>query len=73
MISMAQEVPDTATEEAVEAEIVVEASRGYSVYIAMPSYHIHDESYTVTVPYHMIFNYASMHARQSKGKVRYRT
>ena len=73
MVSLAQEPPDEISDEAVGAEIIVEAHRGYEVYIALPTYHIHDDSYTVTIPYHMIYNYASMHSRHAKALAKYRT
>tara|TARA_B100001113_G_C21120156_1_gene627059 strand:- start:996 stop:1655 length:660 start_codon:yes stop_codon:yes gene_type:complete len=64
----ASEVPD--------AEIVVEAHKDYEVYVAPVQYHIVDESYSVSsvsIPDHMVYNYASLHANRAKVQVRYRT
>ena len=74
MISVAEGVPnETSDTEVVDEVITVEAHKGYDVYVALPTYHIHDDSYTVTIPYHMIYNYASMHSRQAKALARYKT
>ena len=65
---IAQEVPLDVPDET----IVVEAHKDYEVYIAPVTYHIVDESYSVSVPNHMVFNYASMHSSLAKVQVRYR-
>lgn len=70
MISLAQEVPVSADSSKEIEEIIVEAHKDYQVYIAPISYHITDASYEVSVPYHMIYNYASMHANLAKVQAR---
>ena len=65
---IAQEVPLDIPDET----IVVEAHKDYEVYIAPVTYHVVDESYSVSIPNHMVFNYASMHSNLAKVQVRYR-
>lgn len=70
--AFAQE-PEVSTETPKEAEetIIVEAHRDIEVYVAPISYHIHGTDAEFVVPYNMIFNYASNHAKSAKVAVGY--
>lgn len=53
------------TEEPI-ADIVVEASKDYEVFIAPVQYHINAHNVSVSIPHNMVFNYAGMHSRSAK-------
>ena len=48
------------------AEIIVEASKDYEVFIAPVKYHINVPNVSVSIPHNMVFNYAGMHSRNAK-------
>ena len=49
-----------------DAEIIVEASRDYEVFIAPVKYHINVPNVSVSIPHNMVFNYAGTHSRNAK-------
>ena len=71
-LTFAQEIPPEEAADVPSAEIIVEAHKDYEVYIAPVDYRVADQSYSIVVPDHMVFNYASMHADLAKVQVRYR-
>ena len=68
-LTFAQEIPPEEAADVPSAEIIVEAHKDYEVYIAPVDYRVADQSYSIVVPDHMVFNYASMHADLAKVQV----
>ncbi|QDP63267.1 MAG: hypothetical protein GOVbin703_14 [Prokaryotic dsDNA virus sp.] len=67
--ALAQDVPEKTD----ETNTIVKIYKDYEVYVAPVRYHINHEAHQANIPYHMIHNFASMHSRNAKVNVRYRT
>ena len=68
-LTFAQEAPPKEVLDVPSADIIVEAHKDYEVYIAPVSYRAVEQTYSISIPEHMVFNYASMHSNYAKVRV----